>query len=507
MIRRIGRGIAFLCLALIPIGCADDATRAARFSVEALKVSAQKAEQEARLRADRPDSITLLQLRDRYLAARKAVPPKLLEPSSGAADSLRLELSRVLSEMELRGAALAMEAGRTDLAMEQAKWLMSHAAGDTLTMRQAEYVVVGALRAQRKIPEALVEMRRMLRTYPPRPPDRPGVEDPMLALPLIMVELRRQMGDEEGAKEELGAANAHYRSLLAQPLPPVLEAQVRARLVRTILEQHDTDRALSEIGTLERLVTSQPSLKLMEPDVRFSRILITARSAPNQVAVVGELQKFAADYPKSQNAGRALLEAATILERNKQFEKARDAYRAVVTQYGREPDVAAPALYRQAVLEDQLGRWDLAKASFESVPVKYPGTQASAEAPIMIAQRYLRHRDKASARAALGHAVEVYRAMISADSGAAITVIYRANILRCHIALSEWEHALTDVDEMVLRDPGHPYTAQALLQGAKIAKANKFRDRSAAYLRRFLQDYPNSPIADRVRADLKAVSL
>ena len=507
MTRRIGRGIALLCLALIPIGCADDATRAARFSVEAIKVSAQKAEQEARLRADRPDSVTLLQLRDRYLAARKAVPAKLLEASSGAADSLRLELSRALSEMELRAAALAMEAGRTDLAMEQAKWLLSHAAGDTLTMRQADYVVIGALRAQRKIPEALAEMRRMIRTYPPRPPDRPGVEDPMLALPLVMVELRRQMGDDEGAKQELEAANAHYRSLLARPIPPALEAQVRGRLVRTLLEQHDTDHALSEIGVMERLVTSQPSLKALEPDVRFSRLLITARSASSPVSTVDDLEKYAADYPKTANAGKALLEAATILERAKQFEKARDAYKVVVAQYGQAPDVAAPALYRQAILEDQLGRWDLAKTSFESIPVKYPGTQASAEAPIMIAQRYLRHRDRVSARAALGHAVEVYRAMIAADSGAAITVIYRANILRCHMALSDWQNALSDVDEMVLRDPGHPYTAQALLQGAKIAKANSFRDRSASYLRRYLQDFPKSPIADRVRAELKAVSL
>ena len=330
----------------------------------------------------------------------------------------------------------------------------------------------------------------------------------MLALPLVIVELRRQMGDEEGAQQELETAKAHYRSLLDHPAPPALEAQIRGRLVRTIIEQNKPEAALAEIAALEQLVARHPAeLKELEPDVRFVGLMVRARSGSNRLPVVGELEKFANDYPRSPSAGKALLEAATILERAKQFERARDEYRQVVARYGQDPSVGSPALYRQAILEDQLGRWDLAKTSFESVPVKYPGTQAAAEAPIMIAQRYLRHRDRASARAALSRAVEIYRNLIRADSSNAITVIYRANILRCHIALSEWQSALTDVDEMVLRDPGHPFTAQALLQGARIAKANSFRDRSAAYMRRFLQDYPNSPLADRVRAELKAVSL
>ena len=507
MIRRFGRGIAFLSLALIPMGCSDDATRAARFRAEAINVSAQRAEQEARLSSARPDSVTLLKLRDRYLSAREVVPPKLLAPSSGANDTLRLQLARTLSGMELRGAELAMEARRPDLALEQAKWLMEHSSGDTLTMRQAEYVVVGALRAQRKFPEALAHMRRMLKAYPPRLPDRPGAEDPMLLLPLVMVELRRQMGDEEGTTQELAAANAHYRSLLERPNPPVLEAQIRGRLVRTLLEQRDPARALAEIAVLERLITSEPSLEQLEADVRFTRLLVRARSAPKDAAVVPELERFAKDYQKLPSAGKALLEAATILERTNQLERARDEYKAAVTLYPTDPEVAAPSLYRQAVLEDRLGRWDLAKSLFESIPVRFPGTQASAEAPIAVAERYLRHKNRPAAKAALERAVQVYRDLVKSDSTAAINVIYRTNLLRCLISLADWQGALSVVDEMVLRDPGHPYTAQALLQGARIAKANSFRDRSAAYLRRYLQDYPKSPVADRVRAELKAVSL
>ena len=507
MIRRIAQGIAFLSLALIPLGCSDDATRAARFRVEAIHVSAQRAEQEARLAASRPDSVTLLRLRDQYMSARKVVPPKLLEPSSGTTDSLRLQLTRTLAGMELRGAELAMAAGRPDLALDQARWLMAHSAGDTLTMRQSEYVVVGALRAQRKYTEALTEMRRMLRAYPPRASDRPNQEDPMLVLPLVMVELRRQMGDEEATKTELEAATAHYQWLLQQPNPPLLEAQIRSRLVRTIIEQGDANRALAEIAVLERLVTSQPSLKALEPDVRFTRLLVRARSGPRNVEVVGELEKFVADYPKLPSAGKALLEAATILERANQLERARDEYKAVVAQYPMDPEVAAPALYRQAILEDRLGRWDLAKSLFESIPVRFPGTQASAEAPIAVAQRYLRHRNRPAAKAALERAVQVYRDLVKSDSSAAINVVYRTNLLRCLISLADWPGALSVVDEMVVRDPGHPYTGQALLEGARIAKANSFRDRSAAYLRRYLQEFPKSPIADRVRAELKAVSL
>ncbi len=506
MMRRIGVGIAFLSLALISAGCSDDATRAARFRVEAINVSAQRAEKEARLGGTPPDSIELLQLRDRYLAARAVVPAKLLEPSSGAADSLRLQLARALAIMELQGAQLAMEAGRPDLSLEQARWLLAHSAGDTLTMRQAEYVNVGALRAQRKFAEALASMRRMLREYPPHLSDRPNAEDPMLALPVVMVDVRRQMGDAEGALQELDSARVHYQRLLERPQPPLLEAQIRSRLIRTILEQRNPQTALGEIDKLESLVTREPSLEKMRPDVRFARILVGAKTNPDRLESVQQLEQFVKDNPKHSSAGKALLEAATMLERLKLLERARDEYKAVVDGYGMDRDVAPQALYRQGVLQDRLGRWDLAKSLLESIPVRYPGTMASAEAPIAIAQRYLSHGERPAARAALVRAAEVYRTLIKSDSSAAINVIYRANLLRCHVSLSDWQGALSVVDEMVLQDPGHPYTAQALLEGARIAKANKFLDRSAAYLRRFLQDYPKSPMAERVKAELKIVS-
>jgi hypothetical protein len=53
---------------------------------------------------------------------------------------------------------------------------------------------------------------------------------------------------------------------------------------------------------------------------------------------------------------------------------------------------------------------------------------------------------------------------------------------------------------MVANNPRHPYTAQALLEGSKVAAANRQKDRAAGYLQQYLENFPNSPLAAQVRA-------
>ena len=69
------------------------------------------------------------------------------------------------------------------------------------------------------------------------------------------------------------------------------------------------------------------------------------------------------------------------------------------------------------------------------------------------------------------------------------------------LPLGKWQDGLQTVDEMLVKDKGHPYTAQALIEAARIAKSHGQPDRGAVYLQRYLEDYPNSPFADRIRKE------
>jgi outer membrane protein assembly factor BamD (BamD/ComL family) len=89
--------------------------------------------------------------------------------------------------------------------------------------------------------------------------------------------------------------------------------------------------------------------------------------------------------------------------------------------------------------------------------------------------------------------------MIGQDSTSAFAPVIRFNILRADLSLGEWDKALAAVDELALHNPRHPFTAQALLEGAKVASANRQRDRAAGYLQQYLESFPDSPLAAQVR--------
>ncbi|HKQ20307.1 MAG TPA: tetratricopeptide repeat protein, partial [Candidatus Eisenbacteria bacterium] len=285
------------------------------------------------------------------------------------------------------------------------------------------------------------------------------------------------------------------------PNPPALEAQVRARLVRAYVEQGNTTAALSELNAIDAIVGTHPEYKSIKPEVDYSRAKIRSVTDRTPQAAVALLDRVAAQYPTSAFGARALLEAGVLLERHKLREDALERYRAVGRLYSGDPRVGPVALFRQAMLEEQTGNWDGAKRTLETIPVKYPASQAAAEAPITVALRYLARKDRPAALAALSRAIVTYQELIAQDTTSAFTTAFRWNMLRCQLPLGKWEDALRTIDEMSAKDKGHPYTAQALLEGARVAKGNRLPDRAAAYLKRYLDDYPSSPLATQVRSE------
>jgi TolA-binding protein len=81
--------------------------------------------------------------------------------------------------------------------------------------------------------------------------------------------------------------------------------------------------------------------------------------------------------------------------------------------------------------------------------------------------------------------------------------MYRWAILQCNLTLEDQNAAFKVVDEMARVNKGHPFTAQALLVGARLANEKKDEERARIYLRQFLSDYPHSPYRAAVQKDLE----
>jgi TolA-binding protein len=476
--------------------------RAQRYRAEQVGYAARLLEREARLGRARPDSAGLLRIRGAYARVKEVVPPPYIGSAAGRARQMGRDVLRAVASGVMESARFAMLAGRPDLALADSRWLREHAEGDAMVARQADFLAVGALRTMGRTDEAVAQMRAMLGRYEPMvAPPGSGAEDALLEVPEMMMTVRREVGDQAGAARELAFGAEYLRGLLRKPRPPVLEAQIRSRLVRLELERNDGPAALEQVAAMERLVGTSPDLREMEPELVYSRAKIRAMTGGDRSEAIAMLARFARDYPRHPLAPRALFDAAVYLEDQKRLPEALSRYREIVAVYPQNEELAPVALFRSAMLEERTGDWNRAKATLESIPVKYPRSQAAVEAPFTVAMRYYARGDREASKTALARAVTVYRRMIAQDSTSVYAPVSRYYTLRAQLSLGEWDQALATVDEMALRNPRHPYTAEALLEGAKVANANRQRDRAAGYLQQYLENFPNSPAAAQVRRE------
>ena len=500
-------GIACLLLALVPAiqGCGDAALRADSYRLQQGLWEAYRAEQAATLLESTPDSTTRLALRLKYIGAVDAASASLRSTATGRPRSaIERRFLQVISQGEIEAARLAHAAGRPDLALARCRGLVQLAEGDTSVTRRADILIAGSLRRMGRFEEAIDAMKGMMVRYPPRPPDSTGIEDFVLSLPIMIVDLRKELGDERGTGLALKAAETYYQGLAGGGgLAPTLEAQVRSRWVHTLLEQEKMPEAMAGLDSLESLVTRVAEMSPMIPEVRYTRIKLRSMSERDHSGSIEALERLAFVFPASPVAPRALFDAAVLSERSNHAEEARQTYEQVAVRYPQASELASMAILRQAMLEDRAGRWDKSKSLLESIPARFPRTPAAAQAPISVVEHYGRAGDKAGVQIALRKAADSYERMIRSDSTSAGTAALRWNLLRCYSELKDKELTFRVVDEMAMHHPKSILTARALIEGANVAESNGLKRLALGYLSKFLREFPDAPqipgIRDRIR--------
>ncbi|HET9253328.1 MAG TPA: tetratricopeptide repeat protein, partial [Candidatus Eisenbacteria bacterium] len=418
--------------------------------------------------------------------------------------ALHRDVTRILASAEIQGARLALRAKRPELAIEAAQRVAASAGTDSLIARRADFFLVATYREMGREEDAIALMREILKRYQPLPAARPGEEDALLSVPQAIMSMRRDMQDAQGLSVAAREAVAYYRSLLRSPRPAELESQIRARLVRVLLELGDYADGSRELNALQALVDRTPSLAGLKPEVQYSEAKVeamrSARSNPDRAIKL--LEDFARDYPRAPQAARARFEAAVLLEGGGKRREALERYKAVAESYPDDKEVTPTAVFRRAMLEEGFQNWDVSKNLLESIPLLYPDTRAALEAPLAVVNRYVRAGDRNAANAALERAVETYGKLVARDTLSSYTPLYRWNIYLCQVSLTKWKDALQTVDDMARMHPEHPIVAQALLEGAKLANRNKDRVTASRFLSRFLVLFPNSPLIPDVRREL-----
>lgn len=501
---RLGRGLRLApFLALLAVaGCGDLGPMAQRYRAEKALWEAQREEMRLRLAGERPDSASLARLREQYgsLKTRFPVPPPAAPGTR--AELARIDLIRILGNAELTGARLAMIARQPQEALDRARWVAATAGRDSFLSREAELRVVDALQALGRYDEAVGTMWSMVDRYPPVPPRTAQEEDPILKMPGLITLLHMQLGDSSAAREDRRKALSYYTRLLAGRPTPLLEAQIRTLAVETQLALGDRPGALETLAGFERIVRSAPELKEREAEVVYARGSVLSMPGGDPNAALATYDQVLKRFPDSPYAGRALLESGVVLERQEKLRDALARYRQALDRFPNDPDTGPIALFRSAMLKDQLGDWASAKQDLEALPVRFPKSRGAREAPLAIVSHYERSHEGAAMRSALLRAVDTYRGLIARDTTSLENAAIRWNITRCYAALDRPKDALATIDEMTVKDGRSPLTAVALRQGADLAAKTGDPARARAYLERFLLYFPDAPDAAKVRAQL-----
>ena len=496
-----------LLLAVALAGCGEAAKRADAYRVQRGLWEAYRAGQTMEIAGAAPDTTTILALRQHFVDAVEDAYPLLQRRPGGAKRSAaEVRLLQIVSQGEIEAARLAHAAGRPELALERCKRLVAVADGDTSVTRRADIMIAGSLRRMGKHEDAIDAMKTMMVRYPPREPDSTGVEDFVLSLPIVIVDLRKDMGDDAAMARSLTEAERYYEGLvLGGGMTPALEAQVRSRLVHVLLEQRRMPEAFAGLDSLETIVTRTPSLARMIPEIRYTRFKLQGETG-NVAETIAGLERLAFIFPKSSVAPRALFDAAVLMERTNRFADAREAYARIPARYPHIPELASTSLLRQAMLEDRAGDWVKSKATLESVPANYPRTTAAAQAPLSIVEHYVRVKDRAGVDISLKKAVEQYERMVRSDSTAAGTARIRWNLLRCYLQMRDRNGVFRTVDGLADRHPKTPFAAEALLQGANYAETNNLKPVAVRFLGRYLQEFPEAPQAKLVRERVRKLT-
>ena len=497
-----------ILLAASLAGCGDAARRADSYRVQQGLWEAYRAGQAMELAATKPDTAQVLELREHFVKAVEKAYPMLEKRAGGTKRSAaEVRLLQIVSQGEIEAARLAHAAGRPELALERCKRLVAVAEGDTSVTRRADIMIAGSYRRMGKHEEAIDAMKTMMVRYPPRPPDSTGVEDFVLSLPIVIVDMRKDLGDDVATARALTEAERYYEGLvLGGGLDPALDAQVRSRLVHVLLEQNRMSEALGELDSLEVIVTRTPSLASMVPEVRYTRFKLQSTSVKDPTEIIAGFELLAFNFPTSAVAPRALFDAAVLMEKSGKFADAREAYARIPARYPNIPELASTSLLLQAMLEDRAGDWVKSKSTLESIPANFPRTTAAAQAPLSIVEHYVRVGDRSGLDVSLKKATEQYERMVRSDSTAAGTARIRWNLLRCYLHLRARDGVFRTVDGLADHHPKSPFTAQALLVGANFAETNNLKPVAVRLLGRYLQEFPEAPQAKAVRERVRKLT-
>lgn len=215
---------------------------------------------------------------------------------------------------------------------------------------------------------------------------------------------------------------------------------------------------------------------------------------------------FVERYPQSKIIKYAKFQIGRLHFIKEDFAQARQVFEEIMENYPEDVEFCASA---QLIIASSLEKeedWDKAMRQYRKLTDNYPGTRAALQAPLRIAQYYLKRGQSLKAEEAFGEAIFEYNKIIEENPGTSLAVEAQELISLSYLSRKMWDETIDSLHAFIDTYPDNPKVSASLFTMASIyQKELKKPEKAIEVYQTFIKKYPGHILASLATEQLQAL--
>lgn len=247
----------------------------------------------------------------------------------------------------------------------------------------------------------------------------------------------------------------------------------------------------------------------------FGRMVKDPDSIPEAEfkSVIKKYLEFKNKYSYSTLAPVAHMLAARVCLLKKDYVKAREIYEEIAKTYKNNPDVCAQAIFEIGESYNREGNFQNMIVALKRLIKEYPLTELGFQAPITLADFFMKKGDVELGYQYLNEAVLRYNALILKNKDPEIIFNAKRSVVICYMALKRWNNAIETLGEILMSFPETKYLnaqrADKIISSINMIAVTKLKnyDLPIGIYQEFINKYPKHPYRGVLEAMIKSLNL
>jgi outer membrane protein assembly factor BamD (BamD/ComL family) len=224
--------------------------------------------------------------------------------------------------------------------------------------------------------------------------------------------------------------------------------------------------------------------------------------------------QFKNKYKYSKLAPIAHVMAARVFMYKKDYVKARGVYEEIAKTYKTNPNIQAQAIFEIAESYNRENNFPNFIASLKRLVKEYPLTELGYQAPITLAEVYLKRGEQDLALQYLNEAVDHYNSLtIQYKNKPDVVFNSLRSVSVCYMAMKKWNKAVETLGDILMRFPETKYIntqrADKIITSINMISITKLKDYDLpiTIYQNFITKYPKHPYRKALEAMVHSLNV